>query len=662
MKITYSYFGRGPRVFILCVNKLIMSKSNDLEDQYPFDISGLFHGLRTLNLSFEASLFELIDNSLGHGEAKKTDVRLEWIDNSNRLSRVAVIDNGIGMDRVTLFRALITGKSNTHNQRNTIGRFGFGLKAGGLNQCRIIEVYSKRKDSDPHYAVLDYDSFLNGKEKMSAPVEKEIPKEFQDIIKEQGTVVIWSNLDIAQAPDQKYEFDELKYEIGRTFRKFIGEEILDADNNGKTTSIKNKNKRTISINGVDAIPWDPLYHTTIPGFEKDPKSEFRYEGKLIVPIHISEEINPDELKKLKKYNFNSTSDDNPLTEDSDGEYGDIIKIRFSILPKEWRTVKGQGDSDFNTKRWIPYNEGISILRAGREVSTKPISGLTGKYDTIDRWWGLEIDYPPTLDRWFQIKNVKVGLEPNKELRKMFNKHTSIKPTKNRAIEKIQDYWNVEGVKKKQEKIICKKCSTKNDKSAKNCSSCNNILTTDDHTDAEDRFAGTGLGRPKIFEDMTDEEKDEYFKQLALRFEDFDATIDRERFEQLNIKFLSTANLPPNASFIDVNPGIGVTELVYNLTHVFFRKINDIMDQQRELSKKLEDDLDEEELAIELKDTVSLMRYCIDLLLASFASAHVSIDPYAKQDAKTTLMSLMSQWTTMLHIVTEDKDFEKRVHD
>ena len=87
-----------------------------------------------------------------------------------------------------------------------------------------------------------------------------------------------------------------------------------------------------------------------------------------------------------------------------------------------------------------------------------------------------------------------------------------------------------------------------------------------------------------------------------------------------------------------------------------------MDEQRELSKKLDEELDEQELASDLRKTVNLMRYCIDLLLASFASAHVSIDPYAKQDAKTTLMSLMAQWTTMLHILTEDKDFEKRVHD
>ena len=65
---------------------------------------------------------------------------------------------------------------------------------------------------------------------------------------------------------------------------------------------------------------------------------------------------------------------------------------------------------------------------------------------------------------------------------------------------------------------------------------------------------------------------------------------------------------------------------------------------------------------ELKETVGLMRYCIDLLLASFAGACVSIDPLQTQQSKTTLMQLLSFWTTMLHIVAEDPDFRKRVHD
>ena len=75
-------------------------------------------------------MFELIDNSIGHGDAEKIDVRIEWFEHNEKIKRVAVIDNGKGMNRRTLFNALKTGKSGTYNDRSTIGRFGFGLKAG----------------------------------------------------------------------------------------------------------------------------------------------------------------------------------------------------------------------------------------------------------------------------------------------------------------------------------------------------------------------------------------------------------------------------------------------------------------------------------------------------------------------------------------------------
>jgi len=597
-----------------------------LEERYPFDVQGLFAGIRTLSLSFQASLFELIDNSIGHGKAEKIDVRLEWYGDSDRLSKVAVVDNGEGMNQENLFSALITGKSSSYNQRDTIGRFGFGLKAGGLNQCRIIEVYSKMKNTDSFYAVLDYDAFLNGKVKLSAPVKKEIPDEYQDIVNKQGTVVIWTNLDIIQALNQNEELEKLRYEIGRTYRKFIGEEVLGVGKDGQSIAIKNKNKKSIYVNGLETLPWDPLYYTKIPGFERDPRSEILYEDKLIVPIHVGEEMSSEDMKKLKKY------------DELDGEFGDVITFRFSILPKEWRKVKKQGDSDFNKQRWIPENEGISILRSGREVANKPIYQITGKNDTIDRWWGLEIEYPATLDRWFQIKNVKVGLEPNKKLRKMIAEETSIKPTKNRAIETIQTYWNDEEVKEREGES-----------------------PDGEHTPAEERFKEEGIGRPKVFEELTEEEKIEYYKKLEERYQDFDAITDRKRFEELNIKFFNDSKLPPNVSFVDINPKLGVTELTYNLQHVFFRQLNEIMSEQKELSEKLEES-GENELADDLRDTVNLMRYSIDLLLGSFAGAHVSMDPYARQDVKTTLMYLLSQWTTMLQIVSEDEDFRKRIHE
>jgi hypothetical protein len=629
------------------------------EEEYPFEVSGLFAGIRTQNLSFEASLFELIDNSIGHGDADKIDVRIEWFENNKNIKRVAVIDNGKGMNRRTLFNALKTGKSGTYNDRSTIGRFGFGLKAGGLNQCRIIEVYSKEKNSDSYCGILDFDSFLNGKEKISPPIEKNIPDEFSDIIEDNGTVVIWNNLDIAQGPDNNSELDEFKYVVGRTFRKFIGEEIIATNNENELIAIPNKNKKTITINNKKIIPWDPLYFTKVPGFIDDPKSNAAYQGELIVPIHLAEEMNEEEKSKLKKYNFDSVNQDNLFAEDKNGVEGDTIKIRFTVLPKEWREMRGKGDSDFNKERWIHKNEGISILRAGREVSRRSLYSITGKFDTIDRWWGLEIDYPPTLDRWFQIKNVKVGLEPNKELAKMLRDYTSIRQTKSRAQDEIQSYWGTIEGQNNSKTIICPKCSTKNDKKSEECSDCGETLTKNEHEDVEELITDSGFGQPKVFEEMDEEEKKKYFEDLEIRFDDFDAATDRERFEQLTLKFLNTSKLPPNMSFIDINPGIGTTELTYNLTHVFFRKINEIMDRQRELGKKINDDLGDEELSDDLRDTVNKMRYCIDLLLGSFASAHVALDPYAKQDVKITLKNLMNQWTTMLEILTDDKDFETR---
>ena len=57
-----------------------------------------------------------------------------------------------------------------------------------------------------------------------------------------------------------------------------------------------------------------------------------------------------------------------------------------------------------------------------------------------------------------------------------------------------------------------------------------------------------------------------------------------------------------------------------------------------------------------------LRYCIDLLLGSFAGAHVSIDPTVKQEAKTTLNVLLQSWTSMLQIVTEDDKFGTRTEN
>lgn len=596
----------------------IISQQNSIEQEgrYPFDIAGTFWGIRNSALSFNSSLNELIDNSLDHGHAKTIDVRIEWLDRpNNRLKKVAVVDNGDGMNFKTLFDALITGKSLTFNERETIGRFGFGLKASGLNQCRVIEIFSKKKNEDSIYAVLNYDDFLNGKKFLDPPVKKEIPTEYKDLIDENGTVVIWSNLDIAQPFDSDKDLKKLRYDVGRTYRKFIGEEILVLGKDGKSAAKKNDNKRIIIINDKRVLPWDPLYHTKVPGYENDKRSQIYYDTILEMPIHIAEELNDSNIKSAE------------------------IIIRMSLLPKEWRKEKEKSArSDFAAERHIGENEGISILRNGREVLYGKVHGIGPRKQYEDRWWGMEIEYPATLDRWFQVKNVKVGLEPVNELKKKIDE--KIRSTLNRCREIVTEDWNKNEADKKKEE--------------------EEKPTTGGHTEAEDRFKETGLGRPKVFEDMSEEEKEEYFRQLSERYTDFDEKVDRARFEELNVKWFNDFDLPEKGPFIDINAKLGVTELTYNVKHIFFRKLSEIMDSLEELVT-IQDEGELMDAKIEITTHVNHLRYCIDLLIGSFTSAAVSIDPYAKQEVKTTLMYLMQQWTSMLQIVTDDPNFYKRVN-
>lgn len=78
-----------------------------------------------------------------------------------------------------------------------------------------------------------------------------------------------------------------------------------------------------------------------------------------------------------------------------------VTITLTLLPKEWREERGYGGKQAARDRAIDENEGISILRANREVLYGPVPYIIGKegvarFIEIDRWWGCEIAFPPEL--------------------------------------------------------------------------------------------------------------------------------------------------------------------------------------------------------------------------------------------------------------------------
>ncbi|CAM5211104.1 hypothetical protein OURE66S_02692 [Oligella ureolytica] len=91
------------------------------------------------------ALAELIDNSI---QAKADCVRLVCFekirDTGSRLiteiDEIAILDNGIGMNKDTLYTALEFGGSKNREDLEGMGKFGMGLPNSSVSQCLLTEI------------------------------------------------------------------------------------------------------------------------------------------------------------------------------------------------------------------------------------------------------------------------------------------------------------------------------------------------------------------------------------------------------------------------------------------------------------------------------------------------------------------------------------------
>ena len=82
-----------------------------------------------------------------------------------------------------------------------------------------------------------------------------------------------------------------------------------------------------------------------------------------------------------------------------------VKIRFSYAKEEARqTLDGRNPGDKPYGKHAAKNIGVSIVRADRELDLD--QSLVIKYDPRERWWGIEVEFPPSLDDLFGVTNNK----------------------------------------------------------------------------------------------------------------------------------------------------------------------------------------------------------------------------------------------------------------
>ena len=572
-------------------NKIPAEHNEDLQNASValIRVDRMYESLRYNDYSPQNGLGEIVDNSVEAGAAHITvmvtvgKVRKPGKKKvTDQITEITVADDGCGMDRNTLHRCLALGESiRTHSGGCGIGRFGVGMTLGGISLARRIEVFSRTKGDESFlHTFIDLDDIRDGNLlQIPKPVVQKPPQDAADLLKNtSGTIVILKRCDRIDG-----NVDFANY-LGQTYRKFIerGLEIM--------------------LNGERVYLHDPMYMASPTIFDAQRLST---EGSI-------------EPKATSLGEFRLTRE----IPGTDGKTADVV-IRMSLLPEEWRSTRGAGGSVDAKKRKIDRNEGISILRADREVFYGLVPYITGKKGEarsldIDRWWGCEISFPPELDHDFQIRYIKRGAEPTADLR-----------------DQIRDV--IGDVVQTARKIVQETWSVNRSEASRRSGSFGK---------AEETMAkvSTILPRSKKGKDLTKREDDMQVDALAsaaLGDERNNAKKKEEKKAEIRKKPYSIEPVSyPKTILFDTAHLLNNTVVKLNVNHPFYINI----------LQPLCGDLSDASMDQERQD----IKNAILLLLFAYAKAESMFD-----DHEDLFKSLRSQWGTTLTAALNEYDRETR---
>lgn len=564
----------------------------------PIAVGAALKSLRNTDFDLQTAICEVIDNSL---QANSHEIKIrEIFDDSSRKKIPKVIafgDDGEGMNEEDLQYCLKLGYSGRYDKRDGIGRFGVGMTFAAISLCQKIEVYSRQKQGNWAYTFLDISGIDNDADPYIAPIEqKGLPNEYKDLVGDVGTLVIWSNIDRI---DSHKKEDDLMHELGRIYRKFIGSEIV---RNEKV--IKNPNQSKIYFNNKIVHSHDPLFVTKSSQFPDDETAKIDSEVTFEWSVH-------------------------EVDAPSQGQKRGKITIRASLLPESWRRIRaqvprdgragraGSGRSKDNLRRKVDENEGISILRHGREVSYGIIPFLLTKDREIDRYWSCEIDFEPVLDHWFSVRNIKIGARPITDLKEELR--SRLKGTVSRFRE--------------------------------------NIKKTMDAYDAEQNKSENGplsgnIGKEKELSGITtppsdnpDEDEQDKIETAAETVFPDDPDLKKEYIEKVSNKenkynIIEIDNQRADSPFFEIVPDLATKVMHYNMNSPFFLHLYRTV---KELADYVEND-DKEQIL----ENVKRLKGYFDNLFFAYSEAFYDLDDLDRaQNVKDTMDELMTKWN--LHL-------------
>ena len=345
--------------------------------------------------STDHAIAELIDNSIDANASLvelivvETPPRPEQRYGRARVSEIAVADNGYGMDKTTLRRALRFGDGTRLDRSQAqIGRFGMGLPNASVSQCRRVDIWSWENGADNAlHCFLDLDRIEEGQTDVPEPGPEAVPYRWREVVRATseptGTIVVWSDLDRVRWRGAETTLDKTAEICGRIYRKFLANDTAPIE-------------ITLALCGHDGQAW-----TAIGEPRACPPNDPLY---LMVPSATPVPFGDIAMFRL----FNENRWAIPVGDKAGEIYvrcamaiPDAINERMAKIkwPKSYAKA---GDSPWG--KHADRNKGVSIVRAQRELELS--AAWTNSYQPEERWWSVEVEFDPILDELFGVVNNK----------------------------------------------------------------------------------------------------------------------------------------------------------------------------------------------------------------------------------------------------------------
>ena len=249
-----------------------ITDSATIEQEVPPRASVLVESLRDIGYSLQTALADVIDNSLTAG-ARRVEL---FADTHGERPSIGILDNGTGMDRIELMKAMRPGSSSPIANRSPtdLGRFGLGLKTASFSQCRRLTVLTS-KNGIVSTAIWDLDLVAERDKWVIELPSNEHRIPWSSRLERSGTLVVWQKLDrlVGHPPkDERQDFvrqlDDAASHIEFVFHRFLSGQG------------QHQGRLSISLNGRDLEPYDP-FHSHHPATQHHQEETVLFEGTEI---------------------------------------------------------------------------------------------------------------------------------------------------------------------------------------------------------------------------------------------------------------------------------------------------------------------------------------------------------------------------------------------